>query len=75
MAIFGLYLSSNARATVLTAGNVAGSAVNGQATLQLQAIPEPQTWVIAFAGLGTLISLQRFRRSRGSVKRQPSTPL
>jgi hypothetical protein len=68
-AICSLCLPGNARAAALPAGKAASSSVNDYAALQLQAVPEPQTWVIAFAGLGTLISLQRFRRSRGSAKR------
>jgi autotransporter-associated beta strand protein len=34
----------------------------GDATLQFVAIPEPQTWLSAFSGLGTLLLLQRRRR-------------
>ena len=34
------------------------------ATLTLQPIPEPQTWLTALSGLGTLLAMQRFRRTR-----------
>lgn len=47
----------------LQAGTVCGA--NRSASLQIQAIPEPQTWIVAGSGLGTLVALQRFRRRRG----------
>jgi len=47
----------------LQAGTVYGA--NRNASLQIQAIPEPQTWIVAGSGLGTLVALQRFRRRRG----------
>ena len=37
---------------------------SGNATLHFQTVPEPQTWVTAFAGLGTLLLLQRSRLRR-----------
>ena len=42
----------------------AQSGIRVHAALPLQSIPEPQTWITAFAGLGTLLALQRFRRTR-----------
>ena len=42
----------------------AKAGVAGEITLPLHAIPEPQTWITAFSGLGTLLALQRFRRTR-----------
>lgn len=38
--------------------------ISTNTTLQFHAIPEPQTWMTAFGGLGTLLALQRFRRTR-----------
>jgi hypothetical protein len=35
----------------------------------IQPVPEPQTWVVASSGLGTLMLLQRFRRKSGPRKR------
>jgi hypothetical protein len=40
------------------------SGIGANAALSLQSIPEPQTWITAFSGLGTLLALQRFRRTR-----------
>ena len=40
---------------------------NGNATLQFQVVPEPQTWLTAFSGLSTLILFQR-NRFRQSAK-------
>ncbi|HSI14918.1 MAG TPA: hypothetical protein VK961_22895 [Chthoniobacter sp.] len=42
----------------------AQSGIRANAALPLHSIPEPQTWITAFAGLGTLLALQRFRRTR-----------
>jgi len=55
-------------ATPFAPGTAAVIPASGIPTLQLQPIPEPQTWVTAFAGLGTLIALQRFRRVRATRK-------
>jgi len=67
-AILGLSFPGNIKATTLPSGAVGGTSTNNTTTLPLQAVPEPQTWVIAFAGLGTLIAMQRFRRLRTTRK-------
>jgi hypothetical protein len=47
----------------------ASTDASGNAALRFQAIPEPQTWLVAFSGLGALLALQRFRRGRNKSHR------
>jgi hypothetical protein len=44
------------------------SAPSAQKDLEYHPVPEPQTWVIAFSGLTTLVVLQRLRRRPGMRK-------
>jgi hypothetical protein len=60
----GAAKTGSANVPKLAAANHAVS----NATPQFEAVPEPQTWVIAFAGLGTLIAMQRFRRTRDTKR-------
>jgi hypothetical protein len=41
------------------------SAATTQKDPEYHPVPEPQTWVIAFSGLATLVALQRLRRRPG----------
>lgn len=62
IALCALGLPQRAEATTLSAGDIA--IVGFGSSLQFVAVPEPQTWITAFCGLGTLVAMQRFRRTR-----------